>query len=168
MTKRKKDPRPVHFKIKRLIDPATGEEIGALVPLHGIDKRLMRERAYRVGDELRADLKKPRNPKFFRLVHSLGALVADHIEAFHGMDCHAAIKRLQRESGICCEEQEVEIPNLGKLVIKVASSISFESMDEGAFHQFWRGICQHIIATYWHGIEQQRIDEMVGLMPEAA
>lgn len=164
----KKPSRPIYFVIRRLVDPHTGEEVGALVPRHQIDRRLMRERAYRIGDDLRADLKKPRNVKFHRMVHALGGILADHIEDFHGMDCHAVIKRLQRESGICCEEQEVDIPGVGKLVIKVAMSLSFDDMDEGAFYQLWQGICRHIAAKYWPDFTEEQISSMVDLMPEAA
>jgi len=168
MKQPKKSTRPVYFVIRRLVDPYTGEELGALVPRHQIDRRLMRERAYRVGDDLRADLKKPRNVKFHRMVHALGGILADNIEAFHGMDCHAVIKRLQRESGICCEEQEVDIPGIGKLVIKVAMSLSFDDMDEGAFYQLWQGICRHVVTKYWPDFTEEQISEMTELMPEAA
>lgn len=166
--KAKKPSRPVYFVIRKLVDPHTGEEVGALVPRHQIDRRLMRERAYRVGDDIRADLKKPRNVKFHRMVHALGGILADHIEAFHGMNCHAVIKRLQRETGICCDEQEVDIPGVGKLLIKVAMSLSFDEMDEGAFYELWKGICLHVTKHYWPGLTEEQIDDMIDLMPVAA
>lgn len=163
-----KSRRPVYFEVKRLVDPATGEEVGALVPRHRIDQRLMRERGYRTGDQIRAELKKPRNVKFHRLVHALGGLIADHIEAFQGDTCHAVIKRLQRETGICCETQEIELPGLGKLEVKVAQSLAFDEMDEGQFFELYRGICNHVCARYWPGMTPEQIESLVDLMPEAA
>lgn len=168
MKKAKKSSRPVYFVIRRLVDPATGEEVGALVPRHQIDVRLMRERAYRVGDDLRADLKKPRNARFHRMVHVLGGILADHVEAFTGMDCHSVIKRLQRETGICCEEQDVDIPGIGKLVIKVAMSLSFDEMEEGEFYQLWQGICRYVSEKYWPDLSEEQISDMADLMPSAA
>lgn len=166
--KRKPKPkRPVYFQVRKLIDPATGEEFGCLVPRHRIDKRLMKERGYRVGDELRGTLTKPRNAKFHRLVHALGGLVADQIEAFQGVGCHEVIKRLQREAGICCETQEIELPGIGKLEVKVAQSIAFDEMEEGSFYELWKGICNYICATYWPGMEPEQIESMIDLMPEA-
>lgn len=165
---RPKKSRPVYFQVRRLVDPATGEELGALVPRHRIDQRLMRERNYRVGDELRADLKKPRNAKFHRLVHALGGLVVDQIESFQGMGCHDAIKRLQRETGICCEVQTIELPGVGKLDVSVAQSIAFDEMEEGDFHRLWQGICRHLCERYWPGMKPEEIEAMAELMPEAA
>lgn len=166
--KRKPKSRPVYFQVRRLVDPATGEEVGALVPRHRVDQRLMRDRGYSVGTELRAELKKPRNARFHRLVHSLGGLVADQIEAFHGMGCHDAIKRLQRETGICCEVQTIELPGFGKLDVSIAQSLAFDEMEEGDFYQLWKGICRHICERYWPGMTEEQIVQMVDLMPEAA
>jgi hypothetical protein len=167
-TKAKKAIKPVYLVVRRLVDIDTGESVWALAPRSGIDSRIMRERNYRAGDMLRADLKKPRNYKFHCLVHRLGELVKDNIEEFAGMEAHAAIKRLQREADVCCEEQEVEIPGFGKLVIKVAQSIAFDQMEEGAFYQLWQGICRHIAAKYWPDFTEEQISSMVDLMPEAA
>lgn len=166
--KSRKSKRPVYFQVRRLVDPATGEEVGALVPRHRIDQRLLRERGYRVGDELRADLKKPRNALFHRMVHALGGIVSDHVEEFTGVDCHEVIKRLQRESGICCEIQDIELPGLGKIQVKVAKSIAFDEMDEGEFRALWQGICRFICDRYWPGMTEEQITEMANLMPEAA
>ncbi|ONM43137.1 hypothetical protein BXT89_14385 [Halopseudomonas pachastrellae] len=163
----KKPSRPVYFQVRRLVDPATGEEVGALVPRHRIDQRIMRERGYCVGNELRADLKKPRNSGFHRMVHSLGALAADHIEEFTGVDCHEVIKRLQRESGVCCEVQDIVLPGIGTIQVNVAKTIAYDEMDEGEFQALWKGICQHISDRYWPTMNQDQIAEMAKFMPEA-
>lgn len=166
MTKQRKPIKPIYLQVRKMIDPETGEEIGALVPRGGVDRRIMREREYRNGDYLRAALSKPRNVKIHRMVHALGGLIADHIEDFTGMDSHAVIKRLQRESGIMCEEQEIDIPGIGKLVVKVAMSLAFDEMDESEFRTLWRGICDHTIKKYWPDMTEDGIDSMIDLMPQ--
>jgi len=131
--------RPLQLTVMRLVVPETGEEIAAFVPSHPIDRRIARERRYRVGQQLRADLKQSRNPKFWRLAHVLGGFLADHIEEFDGLDPHSALKRLQELSGIGVEEEEFDVPSLGKCRRNVAESLNFDDMDEGRFAQLWDG-----------------------------
>lgn len=83
---------------------------GALVPADNYAASVLRQRGYHLGDLVAADVVKPRNPKFNRLVHKLGQLVVANIEAFRGMDAHAAIKRLQVEGNIACEEIGISMP----------------------------------------------------------
>lgn len=162
--KAKRQCRPIYLSVQRLVNPETGELIGALVPSHPIDQRLLRERKYHVGTELRAELKRPRNPRFNRLVHALGALASDQIDAFSGLDAHAAIKRLQRESGLCCEEMELDLGPLGKLAVKVPQSIAFDEMDETQFHELFRGISRHLAMTYWPGLSEDDVAQQAELM----
>ena len=46
--------RPVYLVVRKLMDPDTGEVIGALVPAHPIDQRLLKERKFHVNREVRA------------------------------------------------------------------------------------------------------------------
>ena len=82
---------------------------GSLAPADPTQTRLLRERGYKVGDLLKADLTKPRNPKFNGLVHKLGELVTQNVEGFAHLDSHAAIKRLQAEGGIYCDDLAVSL-----------------------------------------------------------
>lgn len=82
---------------------------GSLIPADNYALSLLRERKYNTGDLLAADLVKPRNQKFNRLVHKVGQLVVANIEAFAGLEAHAAIKRLQWEGNIHCDEIGVSI-----------------------------------------------------------
>lgn len=165
MAKAKKVRRPIYLEVRKVIDKATGEERLGLLAAHGVDRDLMRQRKYRAGDIVRAELTQPRNVKFHRMVHSLGTLVVEQVEGFDGMDAHAAIKRLQREAGLFCEDQEIDIPGFGKLTVKVAQSIAFDSMDEADFHALWSGICRHLCARYWPTLDPEAIEGMIGLMP---
>ena len=165
MTKRPS--RPVYFTVRRMVDPSTGEEVGCLVPSARGDVREMRDRKYHVGDTLRADLRKPRNVRFHRLTHALGGLLVDQVEKFATMTAHDALKFVQRECGVFCETQEIDIPSLGKLQVKVAKSIAFDSMDEGDFQQLWTAVCEHVRATYFAGMDEHALEEAIGMMEGA-
>lgn len=162
MTKRPS--RPVYFTVRRMVDPTTGESVGCLVPYSKGDQREMHDRKYRVGDTLRAELRKPRNVRFHRLTHALGALLVDQVAWFEGTTAHDALKRVQRECGVFCETQEIDIPALGKLQVKVAKSIAFDSMDEGDFQQFWSAVCEHVREHYFAGMDEHGLEEAIGMM----
>lgn len=165
--KAKRPSRPVYAEVVRVAVLATGEERLALVATHPVDRRLMKERGYREGDEVRLEIKKPRNAKFNRLAHALGKLMVDSIDEFATLDSHGALKRLQRESGICCEEQSVEVPGGGTLALKVAQSIAFDEMSEEEFSHLFKGICHHIVQKYWHDMSAEQVEQMV-LMTEGS
>lgn len=164
VAKGKRRTRPVYLTVRQMIDQETGEVMGALVPSTSWDRKAMRDRKYATGTELRAELKKPRNPKFNRLVHALGAMLVEHLDAFSGMDAHDAIKRCQRESGLFCEKVATEVPGLGTLTLNMAQSLAFDSMDEGAFQELFRGLCRHVSSTYWLSMTEDQIAEQAELM----
>lgn len=185
--------RPIYMRKKAVIDPDTGNKIGCLVPASATDGRLLNERNYTSGSMIRATFKQTRNPKFHRYVHQLGALVADNIASFEWLGSHDAIKRLQVESGVFCEEREIDARHIVEAVlcasnevlghnatamlesvlheiktvkIKQPISIAFDSLDESEFKSLWTGICKHLISEYWHDMSEDQINSMVGLMPE--
>ena len=97
---------------------------------------MLRERGFNVGREVRAELKQPRNVAFHRLAHALGNLLRDNVEAMQGLTGHDALKRVQRESGVCCERIEVDLGPLGKVPVMQARSLAFDDMaDDG-----WQGM----------------------------
>lgn len=140
--------RPIYLMVARLVDPRTGEEIGALVPANGIDQRLLRERRFAVGREIRAELKQPRNPAFHRLAHAVGNLLVDNVDKFHGMTGHDALKEVQRESGVCCDVIELDLGTLGRVPVKQPRSLAFDEMAEDEFRVFFDGITTYIGEHY--------------------
>lgn len=132
--------RDIRMTVLRVMIPETGEIIGALVPDHPIDRRSMKERKLFVGKMVRATLREDRNPMFWRKAHVLSAWLADNVEAFAGLDTHAALKKLQTDSGIGCETEEFDMPALGiRGTRTVAQSLNFSDMDEGEFATLWDG-----------------------------
>ncbi len=173
----KRASRPIYATCMRVVDPTNGEELGAFVPLHEIDRRLAKDRGYRAGREYRLEIKESRNAAFHRLAHVIGHLLVDNVEAFRDLDAHAALKQVQLESGICCEMVEIDatpvvkalldaaetvlgagarkvlaavLPEIRTIPVKVAQSLSFDSMEEEDFATFFKGITAWIGDHYAH------------------
>lgn len=140
--------RPIYLVVARLVDPRTGEEVGALIPANDIDRRLMKERRFAVGKEIRAELKQPRNPAFHRLAHAIGNLLVDNVEEFRDLTGHEALKRVQVLSGVCCEPMELDLGPLGKVTVKQPRSLAFDEMPEDEFRVFFDGITAYIAEHY--------------------
>ena len=141
-------------------------ERGALVPADAHSQQRLRERGYRVGDVLAAELVKPRSPGFWRLAHRIGTLCVESIEAFHGLNAHQAIKKIQADAGLECDVTHTDIPGLGVLVSKQPRSLSFESMEQGQFYEFTRAACMHIASTYWPHLTAEQVQEMADTFPD--
>jgi hypothetical protein len=137
---------------------------GMLIPADNYASSVLRDRGFHIGDLVAADLTKPRNPKFNNLVHQLGVLVTENIDAFHGMDAHKAIKRLQIEGGVACDEVGVVIKGFGMVTQRIPRSISFANMDEGEYQQAARGISRTIAENYWPSCSAEEIEHMASAM----
>ena len=141
-------------------------ERGALVPADAHSQQRLREKGYRVGDILAAELIKPRHPGFWRLAHRIGTLCVQNIEAFSGLSPHQAIKKLQFDTGLWCDITETEIPGLGTLVSKQPRSLAFESMEQGEFFELMKSLCRHIAETYWPHLTAEQVQEMADTFPD--
>ena len=96
---RKRKPEPVYLRVIQ----------GGLVPADGYAQTQLRNKKFKIGDVVRCDVRKLRNPRFNRLVHRIGQLCVKNLEQFKNMDPHAAIKRLQLESNAGCEEITISL-----------------------------------------------------------
>lgn len=163
MTKTKRQ--PVYLRAVRLVDPATGQQVSAMVPACAADAEMIRERGVTIGQMLRADLTKPRNPEFHRLAHALGDLVRRNLDGFSDCTAHGAIKRLQEVSGIACDVTRTEIPGVGVLVSKQPRSIAYDSMDQGEFYELVHSLCKFIVERYWPQCTAEEVEQMIELMP---
>lgn len=161
--KKQRRSRPIYFEVVEVADLRTGEHRLALLALTRWDRRAMQDRKYRAGDQVRAELKAPRNVKFHRLAHALGALLVQHVPGFESLDAHSALKRVQIESGVHCVDEEFDLPGLGRISRRVPASMSFDEMDEGAFNETWAGIVAHVKLKYWPELEPDAVEEMAEL-----
>lgn len=140
---------------------------GGFAPADGYTSKRLRERNYAIGEIVAGQITKPRNPKFWRLAHGLGTLVAENIDSFGGMDAHKVLKRLQREALIECEEFVFKVANCGMVTQYIPRSLSFESMSEEVFSDVYARMCQHIVREYWPSETTDRIAEMAQMMESA-
>lgn len=141
---------------------------GALIPADDMAASRLRAKGYHLNDVVFAEFKKPRNPKFHRLAHRIGSLVAENIDVFSGMTAHNVLKRLQWEGNIACEEVVVQDADGEIRMIRWPLSMSFESMDQGEFKEVVAAFCRHIAETYWPGLDPEQIEEMADSMVDAA
>lgn len=150
--KAKRARRPIYLMVDRLMDPASGELIGCLRPANLIDQRLLRERRFAVGREVRAELKQPRNPGFHRLLHAIGGLLVDNVDEYAGMDAHEAVKAVQTKAGVCCDPETfvIDLGTLGRHEIQrqVPRSIAFDEMEEDEAKRLFDGITAYIGEHY--------------------
>ena len=160
VAKRRK-PAPIGLRVVRLVRAETGEPVRALVAATATDRDALKARKYRDGDTVFATVRKPRNPGYHRLAHAVGALVAQNVGAFDGIDAHAALKRLQIESGAACEEIRID----GGFVCRIPMSLAFDSLDEGEFRQAITTICGWIAKRYWPDCTAEEIEAMAEAMP---
>lgn len=139
---------------------------GGFQPASQVAIDTLKERGYKVGDLVFADFSKPRNPGFHRLVHALGNLCVENLDAFEGMQAHAVLKRLQIEADVECDEIALNYPGIGPCVYKTPRSLSYESMSQEVFHEAYMGFCRHLAKVYWQDLDAEGVAEMVELMPD--
>lgn len=149
MTK-KKQPERIMFRVEK----------GALVPASELARLSLRNKGYKIGDLVSAELRQSRNPGFHRLAHALGGLLAENVEAFEGLDAHRVLKRLQWESGVGCEEMGVNVPNVGLMTVRIPLSLSFDAMDQGEFYGVYTGLCNHVRRVYWNDMPEGELENM--------
>jgi hypothetical protein len=143
-------------------------EKGALVPADQYAVARLRAKGYAVGDHLLADLRKARNPGYWRLAHSLGLLLIRNVPEFeHYTDAHQVIKRLQLESGVACDSIAIK-GDFGMLEHRVPRSMSFANMDEGEWRETFGGLCNWVRRRYWPELSADQIEQMAEFMPEEA
>jgi hypothetical protein len=149
--------RPVYATIRPVADLETGEERLGILAMHPIDRRLLTDRGYRTGDELRLEIKRKRNVGFHRLFHVIGNLLVDNVEGFEHLSSHDAVKRVQTKAGVCCDVQMVDMGTIkfgdvsvpvGEVPVNVARSMAFDEMDEDEAGLLFNGITGYIGEHY--------------------
>lgn len=138
---------------------------GALVPADAYAVKRLRAKGFKVGDHLLAELRKARNPGYWRLGHRLAELVIQNVPEFeHYTDGHAVLKRLQLESNVACDSILLR-GEFGMIEHRVPQSMSFANMDEGQWRETFSGLCNWVRKRYWPDMESGEIERMAELMP---
>ena len=133
---------------------------GALVPADACATEQLRSRKLKLGQVVQVEVFKLRSQGFNRLAHRIGGLVASNIQAFEGMDAHKALKRLQIESGVACDEIGISVPGFGLCIQKLPRSFGFETMDEDEYRDSVKGICRYVSDRYWPTVSPEQVEAM--------
>lgn len=135
-------------------------EKGALVPADRFAEDQLRARKLKVGQIVQGEIIKLRSHRFNNLSHRIGGLIADNIDAFSGMQAHQALKRLQIESGVACDEIGISVPGFGLCIQKLPRSFGFETMDEDEYRDSVKGICRYVSDRYWPTVSPEQVEAM--------
>ena len=120
----------------------------------------------KIGDVVFAEIKHPRNYKFWRLAHQLGTLIKQNIEQFKHLNAHDVLKRIQLEGDIACDIIILNMPGIGLVKHRVAKSLAFDKMEEPEFKKVYGSFCKYIAENYWPDMEPEQIERMVEVMPD--
>jgi hypothetical protein len=71
----------------------------------------------------------------------------------------------QRESGVCCEEIDIDLGPLGKVKAKQARSIAFDDMSQEEFGELVLGVCAYIRERF-HGVPPAALAEIIATVEE--
>jgi hypothetical protein len=144
--KRQKD--PIYLRVEK----------GALVPANEIERERLRKKGYQVGDILRAELRKPRNPRHHRLVMGLIAKLVENFDGLQTVD--QALTIIKIKLGRAQPYTDASTMR----TYWVPESINFENMDQGDFEEFWRDLCALVVRDFWPDMTPERVTELAEMM----
>lgn len=140
--------------------------IAGLAPADQYAETRLREKKYKVGDVLSAQLSKLRKQGMHKNAHKIGALMMQSHDDFrYYSNAHDALKRLQIESGAACEEIKIKNRSGEWELHRYPLSLSFDSLGEAEFAEAVRVICRYIVDVYWPDMDPEEIDLMAERMP---
>lgn len=131
-------------------------------------RALLRSKGFKKLQRVRFKVEAERDYVQWKKAHKLGELIGQNLDDFAGLDAHEAIKKLQRLSGVECEQMQVEVPGMGTLNVNQARSLAFDAMDEIRFQKAYTGFCQYLISKYWPKLSEAEIENMASLVGLAA
>lgn len=137
---------------------------GCLKPADGFCQKRLREKNFKVGDIVSAEVKKPREYWYHKHAHVFGELVAQNIPDFEGMGAHEALKRIQREGEIACEYLTYRDKDGNRLTLIYPRSLSYDEMDQAEFEQVFTAMCRHVAMQYWPGLTADQVADMAEMM----
>lgn len=139
---------------------------GALVPYSEHTVVRMREMALAIDDVVSIEVYKPRHAGFWGLAHRLGDMCAKQIDYFKGKSAHEVLKTLQLDSRTKCEETQVDMPGIGRMVFFKPQSLAYDAMDQTEFFEVMQAMCRHIAEKHWPNLTAKQVAEMSGCMLE--
>lgn len=131
---------------------------GKFEPASAYYSAKLREKKYRVGDLVRADLTKPRYPRHHRLVFATLRKVVDNLD--YELSEHRLLTVLKIKMG---RVDDLIDSATGK-VYYIPESIAFDAMEQGEFSEFHREMCRVIARDYLPGMSPAQVAELAEMM----
>ena len=131
---------------------------GGFEPAAPVYASMLRERKFKVGDLVRAELTQPRNPGHHRAVFQLLRIIADNTDT----TVDALLTILKIKLG---RVQAIIDSATGKTYY-IPESIDFESMDQGEFAAFHRDLCRVVSRDYLPHLKPDQVALVADLMTE--
>jgi hypothetical protein len=144
---------------------------GMFYPADQVSRDILRRKKVKRGALVRLVVSSPRDYPQWKKAHQLGTFIANNLDEFMEfasedgkIDSHGALKKLQRLSGVECEDSDIDIPGVGKMVIRTPRSLAFDEMEEGQFQAAYSGFCQYLINRWWRDMDEAQIEEAASLV----
>jgi hypothetical protein len=153
-------PAGLPVKAKRKREPIYLRVVkGGFEPAAAYYAEQLRARKFKVGDLVRAELVKPRNPRHHRLVFGLLSKVAEHLDT----TTDALLVLVKIRMGLV----ETIIDSATGRTYYVPASVDFENMDQGAFAVFHRDLSRLIARTWLPEFTPDQVAALGEMMDEA-
>lgn len=149
---------PIYLSLEEVQLTRTGRICKAFVAADPREAQVLNGRKFKLGDVLRADIHKPRNPKHHRLVMATVAFLVNNCGIFETVD--QALIAIKVGMGYC---DPVIDGGTGR-TLYIVRSISFDSMSQDAFEQFHADLLRFITARYLKGMTPAQLEEAASLM----
>lgn len=137
---------------------------GTFAPASEAARQICRSRKLHAGVELIAYLYQVRSAEQWHKAHGLGCALAEHVDGFEGLGGHAALKKLQADSGIGCEIETFDLPGLGKITRSKPMSLAFDEMSEDEFQAIYSLMLEYVRKTYWPGLDESGMSGLARLL----
>jgi len=118
----------------------------------------------KLGEVVRADFKRARNPKFHRKYFALLNLAFDHwnpeLPEIHGMKAEKSFEQFRKDLTILAGYYTVSVRLNGEARVE-AKSISFASMDEAEFEKLYSATIDVILKRVMQWADREEIERLV-------
>ncbi len=131
---------------------------GTFEPASELYRQMLRAKGFTVGEVVKAELSRPRNPKHHRLVMALLQKVLDNADGLMTMDQLLTIVKIKMGRAV---------PFTDSATLKVywvPESIAFDSMDQAEFEEFWKDLCTLVARDYFPHLSTVQVAELAEMM----
>lgn len=151
--------RPQRAKVKR--EPVFLRVVkGGFEPASEHYAAMLRAKGFRVGDLVRAELTKPRNPRHHRLVFATLQRVLDNLDTAMTVEQLLTILKIKLGRAVPYVDS-----GTGR-TYWVPESLAFDAMDESEFSVFHRDMCRVIARDYFPSWTPEQVAELAEMMEE--